>query len=161
MIRKPAVALLVLSLAVLALALVPAAGLAAKGGNGAGGGGSGGGHGGGGGGTTGGGSLTLEMVNDVNGNRLPNYGDTVTFTVSTTVTSYPYVTLSCTQGGFSVYQSSYLVGFFPSYPWPWLQNFVLSSQAWTGGAASCTAKLEYNNGSKWAVITSLNFDVAE
>jgi len=140
---------LVAAFLVVALVLVPA-GLAGKGGGKSGG------------GTTsgGGGSLSLFMVTDVNGDRLPNWGDTVSFHVSTTVTSYPYVTLGCTQGGVSVYQSSYLVGFFPSYPWPWLQNFLLSSQTWTGGAANCTATLEYNTGSKWAAIGSLNFDVA-
>ena len=82
MTRKPASILLVLSLAVLALALIPTAGLAAKGGA-AGKPGSGGGGGGGkpgGGGSTG--SLALVLVTDQNGNGAPNWGDTVTFNVS-------------------------------------------------------------------------------
>jgi len=150
--RKAPVLRIALVAILAVLILVPAA-VAAKGGK----------NGGGttGGGTTGsGGSLSLVMITDLNGDTLPNYGDTVTFHVSTTVTSSPYVLLGCTQGGVSVYKSSYLVGFFPGYPWPWLQNFLLSSQTWTGGAANCTATLEYNTGSKWAVIGSLNFNVA-
>src|SRR5262249_45915209 len=64
---------------VLALALVPMA-LAGKGK-------PGGGGGGGGGTTTGGGSLSLVMVTDQNGNGQPNWGDSVTFKISTTATS--------------------------------------------------------------------------
>src|SRR5207253_1081968 len=111
------------------------------------------------GGTSGGGTITLKMVTDANSDGAPNYGDQVTFNVSTTVTDKPYVVLGCTQGGASVYQSSYTVGFYPDYPWPWLRTFTLSSQTWTGGPATCTATLEYFNG-KWAVITTLKFDVA-
>jgi hypothetical protein len=137
-----------------ALMVITIPAMAARGGN------SGGGkHGGGGTTGSGGGSLSLKMVIDANSNSLPNYGDQVTFNVSTTVTDKPYVVLGCTQGGGSVYQSSFTVGFFADYPWPWLQTYTLSSQTWTGGAANCTATLQYNTGSKWAVITSLNFDV--
>ncbi len=114
--------------------------------------------GGGGGGTGGRGSLSLVMVTDANGDRQPNYGDTVTFNVSTTTTVYPYVMVNCSQGGVSVY-SAY-AGFYPSYPWPWDQDFNLSSSSWTGGGASCTAQLEYFTGKSWAVITSVAFDVA-
>lgn len=105
-------------------------------------------------------SLSVVMVNDVNGNGAPNYGDSVTFSVSTTATANPYVTLGCVQGSTAVYQSSYMVGFFPGYPWPWLRVFALSSQTWTGGAATCTAKLEYNTGHKWVVLASTTFAVA-
>ncbi len=108
--------------------------------------------------TSGGGSLSLVMVTDANGDRQPNYGDTVTFNVSTTTTVYPYVMVNCSQGGVSVY-SAY-AGFYPSYPWPWDQDFTLSSSSWTGGGASCTAQLEYFTGKSWAVITSVAFDVA-
>ncbi len=136
--RKPAAILFVLSLAVLALALVPAAGLAAKGGNG-----GGGGKPGGGGGKPGGGSstssLTLVMVSDRNGNGSPNWGDTITFTVSTTATNYPYVDVRCYQNGALVYSAS--AGFYDSYLWPGARNMPLSSPSWTGGAATCTAVL--------------------
>ena len=144
MIRKPAAILFVLSLAVLALALVPAAGLAAKGGNperGGGGGGNGGGGNGGGGKPGGGGSngsLTLVMVTDQDGNGAPNWGDTITFNVSSTSTT-PYVSVRCRQGGTLVYAAD--AGFYDSYPWPGARLMPLSSPSWTGGAADCTTTL--------------------
>jgi hypothetical protein len=150
--RKPAAVLFVLSLAVLALALVPAAGLAAKGGNG----GGGGGHGGGGGGSKPGGggstasSLAVVMVTDTNGNGSPNWGDTITFNISTTQTTNPYVELHCYQNGTLVYTA--YAGFYPDYPWPGSQLMPLSSPSWTGGAADCTATLNTS-------LATLNFHV--
>jgi len=149
-IRKPAAILFVLSAAALALALVPAAGLAAKGGNS--GKPGGGGNGGGGGSTS---SLSLVMVADANANGAPNWGDTVTFNVSTTATAEPSVNLTCSQAGALVYSGS--AGFYPGYPWPWAQNFGLRSGAWTGGAAACTAELYYWNGRRFITLTSLSF----
>ena len=149
MIRKPAAILFVLSLAVLALALVPAAGLAAKGG---GAGGGGGGKPGGGGGKPGGGSgsssLTLVMVSDANGNGSPNWGDMITFNVSSTSTT-PFVSVRCYQGGTLVYAAD--AGFYDSYPWPGARLMPLSSPSWTSGAADCTTTV---NGSP-----SLSFHV--
>ena len=54
------------------------------------------------------------MVTDVNGNGSPNWGDTVTFDVSTTATTEPYVDLVCSQNGVVVYGAT--AGFFASYP---------------------------------------------
>jgi hypothetical protein len=113
----------------LALVLVPVA-LAAKG--------VGGGKPGGGGGTTTGSKISLVMVNDLNGNGLPNYGDTITFNVSTTA-SYPSVQLACYQNGALVFAQS--AGFFPTYVWS--KNFTLNGDRWPGGAANCTATLYY------------------
>src|SRR5439155_17704638 len=48
--------------------------------------------------TTGGGSLTLVMVTDADGNGLPNWGDQLTFKVSTSA-SYPSVEVDCAQNG--------------------------------------------------------------
>jgi hypothetical protein len=148
-IRKPTPAGAVLAAVMLgvSLALVPAA-FAGKGGS----------HGGGGGGNHGGGgtsTLTLVMVNDLNSNGSPNWGDTVTFDVSTTATDQPYVDLTCSQNGVVVYGAS--TGFFSSYPWPWTQDMTLSSQMWTGGAAACTARLYYVNGSKTVTLAKLSF----
>jgi hypothetical protein len=70
------------------------------------------------------------MVVDANGDGQPNYGDTVTFIVSTTVTDRPYVALECFQGGVEVYSA--WAGFYPDFSWT--QDFTLKSQAWTGGA---------------------------
>jgi len=142
------IALIAASL-VLALALVPVA-LAGKPG---GGGGKGGGKGGG--GTTGGGSLSLVMVSDQNSNGLPNWGDSVTFNISTTATSEPNVDLTCTQNGVVVYGAT--TGFYASYPWPWTQVMKLGSQMWTGGAASCVARLYYFSGTGTTSLASISF----
>jgi hypothetical protein len=132
---------------VLALALVPAA-LAGKGSGGGGGGGTkgGGGHTGG----SGSSSLSLVMVNDLNGNGLPNYGDTITFSVSTTATTQPYVEVTCSQNGTVVYSA--WAGFYAGYLWPGQQLMPLTSPSWTGGAASCVATLNTN-------LATLSFNV--
>ena len=144
-IRKPTPAGVVLTAALLAvsLGLVPAA-FAAKGGGGGGGGGS----------TTGGtgGTISLVMVNDVNGNGSPDYMDTVTFAVSTTATAMPYVTVYCYQAGSLVYQQSSGI-FYTSLN----QNFVLGqTTAWQGGAANCTAYLQnWDSYTKHHTVTNL------
>jgi hypothetical protein len=143
-IRKPTpVGTAVAVAAALALALVPAA-LAGKG---SGGGGSKGGG--------GGSSLGLVMVSDGNGNGLPNWGDTITFNVSTTA-SYPSVQLACYQNGALVF--NHTAGFFPSYMWS--KDYTLETSSWTSGAANCTATLYYTakNGSN-ATLASLTFAV--
>jgi len=146
--RKPAAILFALSLAVLALALVPAAGLAAKGGNG------GGGHGGGGkpggGGSAAGG--TIALVPD----GVPHFGQQVTFAVSTTATSYPWVTVTCNQGGSVVYKASR--GIFPT---SLSQYFTLGpTPSWSGGDADCAASLEnWDAYPKISTLTSISFHV--
>ena len=100
--------------------------------------GGGGGHGKPGGGSTGGtGTIVLVMATDVNGNGTPNYLDAVTFNVSTTATSEPWVNLQCTQNGVVVAQgwNGYFEGSVTG------RNFGLYSPQWTGGAADCTAYL--------------------
>lgn len=84
-------------------------------------------------------TLTLVMVADQNGNGLPNHGDTITWKVSTTATSAPYVSISCTQAGLVVLTAN--AGYFDAYRWPDARNMILSSPSWTGGAASCSARL--------------------
>ena len=141
-ITKPTPAGAVLTAAVLtvALALAPAA-LAGKGKPG-------------GGGTSGGsgGTLSLVMVKDVNGNGSPNYMDTITFAVSTTATTMPYVTVHCYQAGTLVYQQSSGI-FYTSLN----QNFVLGqTTAWQGGAADCTAYLQnWDSYTKHHTVTNL------
>jgi hypothetical protein len=108
----------------------------------------------GGGTTTGGsGSLTLVMVTDNNGNGQPNWGDTVTFNVSTTATTEPTVNLNCSQNGVGVYGAT--AGFYAGYPWPWTVNMTLSSTAWSSGAADCTATLTALGSS--TALATLNF----
>jgi len=113
-----------------------------------------------GGGTTGGtgtGSLTLKMVTDLKLNGVPNWGDTITFVVSTSATTEPHVNLSCSQNGVAVYGAS--TGYYASYPWPWTQNMTLSSQSWAGGAADCTAVLQAYTGTSVTTLGTLSFHV--
>jgi hypothetical protein len=127
------------SMGALCLALAPAA-LAAKSG---------------GGGSGGGSSVSVVMVKDLNGNGLPNWGDTVTFDVSTTVT-YPEIELECVQNGRLVLRQG--AGFFPSYMWS--KDFTLQSSSWTGGAADCTATLFYFTKSRtYRTLATLSFHV--
>lgn len=120
-------------------------------------GGGGGGGKGGGGTTTGGGSLSLRMVTDANSNGLPNHGDKITFTVTTSAAG-PFVSVNCYQGSSWVYSGS--VGYFPSYPWE--QAFVLSTSAWTSGGASCTAKLyTSSDGIRTTTLATMNFTVLD
>jgi len=141
-------------IALLVVGLAAGTTFAAKGGGG--GGGGGGGHHGGG-GTTGGGSLALVLVYDANGNGAANWADSITYTVSTTATAYPYVSTQCTQNGALVLSSS--AGFFPSYPWPDSQVVPLTSPVWTGGAASCTAKLYSMDSGSQVILSTLSFSV--
>jgi hypothetical protein len=108
-----------------------------------------------GGGTSGSSSLSLVLLNSTDG--LPHWGQNVTFNVSTTATNEPYVSLECWQNGTVVYGAS--AGFFPGYPWPGSQIFPLSSPSWTGGGASCAAKLYYVSGKRTITLNTLNFQV--
>jgi hypothetical protein len=129
---------------VLALALVPAA-MAGKGGKP------------GGGGSTGStSSLSVVMVADQNGNGAPNWNDEITFAVSTTATSSPWVRLNCYQGG--AWVSTSTAGFFAAYAWA--PNFTLASSGWTSGAADCTATLyQVTSHGRSSTLKTLNFHV--
>jgi len=110
-----------------------------------------------GGGRNGGGNdrFVLMMSTDVNGNGLPDWGDTVTFDVSMTESTEPHVDLTCSQNGVVVYGAT--TGYFATYPWPWTQLMTLSSSAWQGGAADCTAELYYFSGRRISVVGSIDF----
>ena len=109
-----------------------------------------------GGGGTGSGSstLTLVMYVDKNGNGLPNWGDQVTFNISTTATTEPTVSLQCSQNGVVVYGAT--SGFYDGYPWPWTKYMTLSSATWVGGAAQCTATL-FPVASRSTVLATVSF----
>jgi hypothetical protein len=47
----------------------------------------------------------------------PNWGEDVTFKVSTTATTEPHVDLSCSQNGVNVYGAT--TGCYASYTWLW------------------------------------------
>ena len=103
--------------------------------------------------------LALVMYTDLNANGHPNWGDSVTFNVSTTATTEPHVDLTCSQNGVVVYGAT--TGYFASYPWPWTQIMTLSSLSWQGGAAECTAELYYFSGKRMPVIASINFTAGQ
>ncbi len=103
-------------------------------------------------------TLALVMVNDLNDDGKPNWGDTVTFDVKTDATPEPHVILTASQDGRIVYSAS--AGFYPGYPWPWTVNMTLASTLWTGGAARAHAELQSYEGRKIKVLATLDFDVA-
>ena len=110
----------------------------------------------GGGGSTGGtgGTISLQLMN---GDTSAQYGHTVTFSVATTATPYPYVHLRCNVGGTLVLES--WQGYFASAignEW-----FHLGpTNSWTGGAADCTANLEKTTTKgAWTVLAATSFHV--
>jgi hypothetical protein len=111
---------------VVALAVAAPVALAGKGGGGKGGNTGG----------TGTGTISLVLLNSTDG--LAHFGQQVTFNVSTTSTTMPWVTLQCYQNGSLVYKMSN--GIFAT---SLNQNFTLGpTPSWPGGAADCTAWLQ-------------------
>ena len=109
-------------------------------------------RGGGGGGAS---SLTLVLLDASDG--VAHIGQHVTFTVQTSATASPFVSLNCYQSGVWVYTSS--AGFFAAYPWP--QLFTLSSTMWMSGDADCTARLySTKDGTRTTTLATLAFHVA-
>jgi hypothetical protein len=108
-----------------------------------------------GGGTTSSSSLKLVLLDSTD--NVAHWGQRVTFDVSTSATTEPHVGVTCSQNGVAVYTTQ--TGFYASYPWPWTQTMTLSSGAWTGGAADCSATLYYFNGSKTVTAATLAFHV--
>ena len=118
---------------------------------------NGGGTSGGGGGTTttGGGTISIVLLNSTDG--VAHFRQNVTFNVSTTATSQPWVTVKCYQNGGLVSQDSN--GMFAT---SLDQIFTLGpTPNWQGGDADCNATLE-----NWAsypksitVLASMSFHV--
>lgn len=98
------------------------------------------------------GSTSISLVLLASPDGLAHYGQDVSFEVSSTQTSQPWVNLDCYQGGALVSQS--WEGMFAGS----LDNgiFGLYSPQWTGGAADCTATVTT---ATWARLTSLSFHV--
>lgn len=128
---------------VLALALVPAA-LAARVGHG---------------GNPGtGASSTISspvMVTDTGTPGL-SFGDTVTFNISTTATTQPYVNVQCFQNG-ALALNSWRGFWAGSIDNNW--NFTLGSGMWSGGAADCTAYLGMDTKRGFQKLASAGFHV--
>jgi hypothetical protein len=96
------------------------------------------------------GTISLVLLNSSDG--LAHWGQKVTFNVSTTATSEPWVGLKCYQGGALV--SEGWEGFFAGSLDD--QVFGLYSGKWSGGAADCTATLTTP---QWSPIASTSFHV--
>jgi len=135
--------------AIVVFAFVPAA-LAGKGGNG--------------GSTTNTGTLALATSAGAAPTSGTHFGDTVSF-MGTTTSSAPNVELVCSQNGTVVYAS--LSGWYGNQT-PWdsatgafsTRSMTLTSQAWTGGTASCTATLYYISGLKLVTMATLPLTVS-
>jgi len=111
----------------------------------------------GGGGSGGSGTVAVVLTADVNGNGRINWSDTITYTVSTTATAYPYVSTQCTQNGTLVLSDS--AGWYASYAWPNSRFLRLATDRWTGGAASCTARLYSMDGGSQTILQTITFAV--
>jgi hypothetical protein len=96
-------------------------------------------------------SFALVVLNSTE----PHWGGQVTFTVSTTATTEPHVSLRCSQSGVLVYATQ--TGFYAGYLWPWTQVMTLSSVVWTGGSADCVATLYYFSGADVVSLGTLGF----
>jgi hypothetical protein len=96
---------------------------------------------------------SLSVVVKSGPDQVPNFGDTITFNVTSTVYK-KWVDLTCYQNGAFVYSST--AGFYPEYPWS--SDFVLSSTYWTGGAADCSARLYTTNSrGRQSTLATLSF----
>jgi len=95
-------------------------------------------------------SLTLVMVSDINSDGLPNWGDSVTFDISTTET-WNQVNVTCYQNGVGVFGAVL----------PWTPVVTLSSTAWQSGEADCTAELIAFAGRKNDTLAMLHFTAYE
>jgi hypothetical protein len=109
-------------------------------------------------------SISLVLIDDLNGDGLSNVGDTITFDAIQNVvtdlssTSNPFISVSCYQGSNWVYVSSYGLG----DTYPWAQYTILASNAWQAGPADCTARLYTTvDGSRTTTLATLNFHVNE
>lgn len=130
--------------AALALALATAPALAGKGGGSGGGAGS---------------SISLVLfgTSSTLATAAPRYMDSATYSVSTNRTSRPWENTRCYQGSTLVLDD--WRGMFDGYILS--QTFTFGpTQLWTGGAASCVARLvSFDNGSEKTLATT-SYDVA-
>jgi hypothetical protein len=116
----------------------------------------GGGNGGGKPGGSAGGAGTISL-NLMDGATQAHFAARVTFTISTTSTTSPFVHLQCYQSGTLVAEGRQ--GFFEGAlgdPW-----FYLYAPSWQAGAADCTATLEKYSNKGWSALASTSFHVYE
>ena len=97
-------------------------------------------------------TIDVVMVVDANTDGLPNWGDTITFAASPDP-SRAFMDVFCYQGSSAVYTAAgYSFGI----------DLRLSSNAWTGGAASCNVRVyTTTDGTKTTTVGTLDFNVGE
>lgn len=105
-------------------------------------------------------SLQLMAAPTASGSSGPSYDQSVTFNVSTSATSQPFVHVRCAQNGSLVYEA-WQAWFFGRNG---TQSFTLGgTTAWQGGAADCTAYLEnwdsYSKNGRVTVLAQTGFHV--
>ena len=98
-------------------------------------------------------SLALVIVTDANGDNAASWGDTIRITV-TNPPADPNVEVTCSQGGVVVYAAQ--TGYYAN-TWPSTGDFILGSRMWTGGSASCTARLYVFSGAKINDLATMDF----
>ena len=92
--------------------------------------------------------LALILVNDRNSDGRPNRGDTISFTISTTL-AWDQVSVVCSQNGEVILSVA-------KTPDMW-SPLTLTSQTWSGGAADCRATLDQVNDDKVLTLASATF----
>jgi hypothetical protein len=97
--------------------------------------------------------MALVIVDDANADNNPSWGDTIRITITNPPPS-PNVEVVCSQGGVVVYAAQ--TGYYAS-TWPSTADMILSSRAWTGGSASCTARLYVFSGAKVDDLATMDF----
>ena len=103
------------------------------------------------------GTSTLKLVALDSDDGVPHWGQRITFEVSSTATDQPQVDVNCYQDGVKVFGA--WTAYYDGYPWPWTQVMAMQSEAWTGGAADCVARLYYQSGRKSVTGATLAFRV--
>lgn len=109
----------------------------------------------------GGSSITLNPTYSANPGH-PQYGSAVNFTVSTTRTTQPWVSVTCWQNGSPVYQQShayYQPYLATSFDFVLVSNPLLDNYTWSGGGAECTAVLWYISRGRGRDLASTSFTV--
>lgn len=103
-------------------------------------------------------SISLVLLTDAaRASSGPSFGEQVTFTVSTSRTQYPWVQNRCWQGDKLVYEQWH--GFFVGYKFG--QVFTLGpTPSWSGGAATCVARLVDKTRGRDHVLATTGYSVA-
>jgi hypothetical protein len=101
-------------------------------------------------------SISLVILN---GATEVHLGGQVTFSVTTTETTAPWVNVNCYQNGALVYSQWH--GFYPEYLWDPVFN-VGPTPSWQGGEADCVAQLiKLRSNGRESTLATTSFHVYE